>query len=208
MTLQLRGLYALTDATLTPDQTLLEQAAAAITGGVRIIQLRDKNRSDLELYEIANALQKLCTAHQACLIINDRLSLAQAINADGLHIGQHDFDFKLARAEFPDKIIGVSCYGDLEKALRYEQQGADYAAFGACFNSPTKPIAQLIPKDFIGHAKQQLNIPVCAIGGVTLSNAPPLIAQGVDMLAVISDLWTSNDITHHAESYQMLFADY
>jgi thiamine-phosphate pyrophosphorylase len=203
--LMLSGLYALTDASLTPDETLLAQVSAAIFGGIRILQLRDKTRTDADLYELALALQKLCSAHQVCFIVNDRLSLAQKVNADGLHIGQHDLDFKRARAEFPNKIIGVSCYGNIEQALIYEQQGADYVAFGACFNSATKPLAKVISPALLGEAKRRLTIPVCAIGGITLSNAPQLIAQGVDMLAVISDLWCSEDTKRQAEGYKELF---
>lgn len=202
----LNGLYALTDTTLTPDETILAQVTAAIVGGAQIVQLRDKTRSDADLYALAMALQSLCRTHQVCFIVNDRLNLAQKINADGLHIGQHDLDFKLARAEFPHKIIGMSCYGDIEQAVYYEQQGADYVAFGACFNSPTKPLAQVIAPALLKAAKQRLSIPICAIGGITLSNVSLLIEQGVDMVAVISDLWCSRDITQQAADYRALFA--
>ncbi|MEQ1636474.1 MAG: thiamine phosphate synthase [Methylococcales bacterium] len=201
----LSGLYALTDATLTPDETLFEQVAQAILGGVRIVQLRDKTRTDVQLYDIALALQKLCAAHQVCFIINDRLALAQKINADGLHMGQHDLGFKLARVEFPNKIMGMSCYGNIDNALIFQEEGADYVAFGACFNSPTKPLAKVIPPNLFREAKKRLRIPTCAIGGITLENAPQLIQQGVDMVAVISDLWGSDNITLQAQGYRELF---
>lgn len=201
----LSGLYALTDASLTPDETILEQVTQAILGGVRIVQLRDKTRTDTQLYEIALALQKLCAAHQACFIVNDRLGLAQKVNADGLHVGQHDLDFNLAKAEFPNKILGMSCYGDIDNALIYQEQGAAYVAFGACFNSPTKPLAKVISPTLLREARQRLTIPICAIGGITQDNAPRLLQQGVDMVAVISDLWCSADITVQAQGYQTLF---
>lgn len=202
----LNGLYALTDETLTPDETVLDQVAAAIQGGAKVVQLRDKTRTDADLYALALALQTLCTAHQVSFIVNDRLKLAQKINADGLHLGQHDMAFEIARAEFPDKIIGVSCYGDIAQALHYEQLGADYVAFGACFNSPTKPLAKVISPNLIATAKQQLSIPVCAIGGITLANAPILIEQGVDMVAVISDLWIGGNIAQKAAGFRALFS--
>jgi thiamine-phosphate pyrophosphorylase len=139
--------------------------------------------------------------------MNDRLALAQQLNADGLHIGQHDLDFNIARAEFPNKIIGVSCYGSIEHALTYQEQGADYVAFGAFFNSPTKPFAPVISPTLIHRAKQRLSVPVCAIGGITLENAPQLLQQGVDMLAVISDLWCSSAVAVKAQGYSNLFAN-
>ncbi|NOT85651.1 MAG: thiamine phosphate synthase [Methylococcaceae bacterium] len=202
----LSGLYAITDATLTPDKTLLTQVTQAILGGVSIVQLRDKTRTDAQLYDIAVALQKLCAAHQVCFMLNDRLALAQQLNVDGLHIGQHDLDFNIARAEFPNKILGMSCYGDIERALLYQAQGADYVAFGACFNSPTKPLAKVISPSLFAEAKQRLTIPLCAIGGITLVNAPQLLQHGVDMVAVISDLWCSRDITRKAQAYRNLYA--
>ncbi|MFI3137265.1 MAG: thiamine phosphate synthase [Methylococcaceae bacterium] len=201
----LNGLYAVTDASLTPDETLLTQVTQAILGGARIVQLRDKTRSDVQLFEIALALQRLCAAHNTLFIMNDRLALAQKLNADGLHIGQHDLAFSRVRAEFPNKILGMSCYGNVADALMYQEQGADYVAFGACFNSPTKPLANLISPALLGEAKQRLSIPICAIGGITQSNAPQLLQQGVDMLAVISDLWCSADITLQAQGYRNLF---
>lgn len=200
----LNGLYALTDAALTPDETLFEQVTQALAGGTKIVQLRDKQRSDAQLLELARGLQDLCRQYHALFIINDRIALAKAMAADGVHIGQHDVDFGSARAELPQQIIGVSCYGSLEQARFYEQQGADYVAFGACFASSTKPLAPVIDHQLLALAKQQLSIPICAIGGITLENAPLLVQQGVDMLAVVSDLWTSQDVQLRAQQLSAL----
>ena len=201
----LSGLYAITDAQLTPDFSLLEQVTQAIHGGAKIIQLRDKHRSDAEIYPLAAALQRLCQLYQVLFMINDRVELAVQLQADGVHIGQDDHEFALARAALPDKIIGVSCYGDLERARHYQQQGADYVAFGACFLSVTKPFALPIPDGLLKRAKATLNIPICAIGGITVENAAQITTQGVDMLAVISDLWDSPDIIGQAKAFSTLF---
>ncbi len=203
----LRGLYAITDNNLTPDHCLLDQVKQAILGGVKILQLRDKLRSDDELYPLAVALRELCREHKVLFIMNDRLALALKVDADGVHLGQHDLEFQEARKAIPDKLIGVSCYGDLERAEYYQDQGADYVAFGACFSSPTKPLAKQIPDTLLKEAKQRLQIPICAIGGITLGNAEQLTQHGVDMLAVISDLWQSPEIIRQAKAFSRLFEE-
>lgn len=202
----LNGLYALTDATLTPGSTLLTQATQAIAGGAKILQLRDKHQTDFELLELARALKTLCQQNNVLFIINDRIELAKKVNADGVHIGQYDLDFVTARQQLPEKIIGVSCYGNIKTALHYEQQGANYVAFGAFFASSTKPQAPVIEHTLLNEAKQVLSIPFCAIGGITVDNAPLLLQHGVDMLAVVSDLWLSPDITTRAQMFSALFA--
>jgi thiamine-phosphate pyrophosphorylase len=200
----LNGLYALTDSVLTPDETLLEQVEMAIKGGLKILQFREKQRPDEELLSIVKALKKLCKAHQVTFIINDRLELAQKVDADGLHIGQHDLSFTIASKEFPNKILGVSCYGDLDRAAYFQDQGANYVAFGAFFPSPTKPLAIQIPDTLLKSAKKRLSIPICAIGGITLENAAILCQHNVDMLAVISDLWKNPDIMQRAQALSNL----
>ncbi len=201
----LQGLYAITDTTLTPAQTLLDQVAQAIRGGIKVLQLRDKMHTDSELLSSGLALKALCAAHGVIFIMNDRLELAQQVDADGIHLGQHDQDFSLVRRALPDKIIGVSCYGDLARAEHFQNLGADYVAFGACFKSSTKPLANPIPAPLLQEAKQQLHIPICAIGGITLENTPLLLQHGVDMLAVINDLWSSQDIFSRARAFAQLF---
>lgn len=201
----LYGLYAITDQQLTPAATLLTQVAQAIAGGVRILQLRDKTQTDAQLLPLALELKALCRAHQVIFIMNDRLELAERIAADGVHLGRDDVSLREARARLPGKLIGVSCYGNIATAQQYAAEGADYVAFGACFASPTKPHAPVIAPTLIQSAKQQLAVPVCAIGGITASNAPILIAQGADMLAVISDLWCAADITKQTQRLSRLF---
>ncbi|MCS7150269.1 MAG: thiamine phosphate synthase [Caldimicrobium sp.] len=202
-----RGLYVITDEKLTPYQEdkILHMVSLALKGGAKIVQLRDKSKGDEELVEVALKLKKLCHSFGALFIINDRVKLAKITNADGVHIGREDFPLEEALAELPGKIVGVSCYGDLARALKAQETGASYVAFGSFFPSPTKPGSQIIPKDILRKAKDLLKIPLCAIGGITLERAGELIKLGADMLAVISDIWLSPDIERRAREYQALF---
>lgn len=203
----LRGLYA-----ITPDQPdgerLLADVAAALTGGCRVVQYRDKLSPMPEMVARARALRALTRDHGAALIINDDLALCRLVDADGLHCGRDDGPLGLARAILgPDKLLGASCYGDLALAEAALQGGADYVAFGAVYPSPTKPEAPRAAVDLFRQAKTQLAATTCAIGGITLANAPPLIAAGADLLAVITDLFGAPDIAARAAAYQSLFQD-
>ncbi len=202
----LKGLYAITDERLTPKDTLLEQVKECLKGGARIVQLRDKSSPDEALLPLARKLKRLCEGFGAVFLINDRVDLARQADADGVHLGKDDTDMEKARQILgPSAIIGISCYNELERAVFFEKKGADYVAFGSFFPSPTKPDAVKAPIELIVKAKALLNIPVCAIGGITSENARELISQGVDMVAVISDLWKARDIRAKAQMFQRLF---
>ena len=187
--MKLRGLYAITDSKLTPYGEIERYVSEAIRGGVSILQLRDKEASDEELYGVAVKLKRLCEANDVTFIIDDRVLLAKAVDADGIHIGIEDIEVYRAREIIGDgKIIGVSCYGDLERAKNVIKDGADYVAFGSFFPSPTKPHAKVVDKSVLTEAKS-LGVPVCAIGGITVDNGGELVLAGADMLSVISALW-------------------
>lgn len=122
-------------------------------------------------------------------VLNDEIELAIELGVDGLHIGKSDYDrFDEIRSRFGG-IIGVSCYGDVERALEFQHRGADYAAFGSFFASPTKPDSIIVPKSVISKAKEKLNIPVCAIGGINKSNIDEILEYKPDMIAMISGIW-------------------
>ena len=202
----LKGLYAITDERLTPKDTMLEQVKDCLQGGARIVQLRDKSSPDEALLPLARKLKRLCEGFGAVFLVNDRVDLACQAGADGVHLGKDDTEIDKARDILgPDAIIGISCYNELERAVFYEKQGVDYVAFGSFFPSPTKPDAVKAPVELIARAKALLNIPVCAIGGITSENAKELIIQGVDMVAVISDLWKARDVRAKAQMFQRLF---
>lgn len=188
---RLQGLYAITDPKLSPGTQLLEDVKAALEGGAKIVQYRDKESSDLDKLANAKYLQSLCQAHDALFIINDDIELAQLIGADGVHIGKDDGDIQVARQRLGKQaIIGVSCYNDLQRAHKMKKLGADYVAFGRFFPSHTKPNAPSAELETLQQAKQQLSLPIVAIGGITPENGKALIDQGADMLAVIHALFS------------------
>ncbi|SEQ41784.1 thiamine-phosphate pyrophosphorylase [Ectothiorhodospira magna] len=190
---RLHGLYVITPQ--DAGDTLLEQAAAALTGGARILQYRDKSRDHDRRLAQAQALCRLCRDHQALFIVNDDAALAARVEADGVHIGSDDGDIATARALVgPERIIGVSCYNRLELARRAEAAGADYVAFGALFPSGTKPGAVHAPLSLIREARQSLAVPITAIGGITQDNADRVIQAGAHMLAVIQGVFSAPDI--------------
>jgi len=205
--LLLRGLYAITDERLMTELDFLLKAEQALLGGARLIQYRDKS-SDTEkrLYQ-ASALKQLCKKNNSLLIINDDIELARTVQAHGVHLGKDDTSIEHARQQLgEDSIIGISCYNQLDLALEAEKAGADYVAFGAFFPSLTKPDAHTASLELLKSAKQQLQLPICCIGGITVDNADTLIDQGADMTAIITDLFSSNDIQTTASHITRLFS--
>jgi len=199
----LKGLYVITDDTLTPINTLNQNVEKALRGGAKIIQLRDKMSDDKTIAKTAIMLQRLCEEFGALFVLNDKIDLAVKYNFQGLHIGRSDHHkFDEIRANFKG-ILGVSCYGDVDMALDFERRGADYVAFGSFFTSLTKPLAGVVELSVLDNAKAKLGIPVCAIGGINSQNVQQLIDKKVDMVAVISDIWKSDDIKEHCK----LFSD-
>lgn len=202
----MRGLYLITDETLTPYDRIESYLRPALEGGAKFIQFRDKNHDDETLLQTALTIKALCGEFGATFIINDRVDLAREVDADGVHIGRDDEEFDLARRIMgKKKLIGVSCYGDIFRAKEFEHRGADYVAFGSFFASKTKPEAPTIKADILKDAKRMLKIPVCAIGGITTENAPLLLKNGADMLAVISDVWNTKEIRTRCTTYKEYF---
>lgn len=201
----LRGLYAITPDGLR-EADLLARVEAALKGGTGILQYRDKTNPASLKADIGRSLCVLCRGFGALLIINDDLPLALAIDADGVHLGGDDGDLSAARRQLgPDKILGASCYADFERARAAALAGADYVAFGAVFASPTKPHAARADLSLFGRCRRELQIPSCAIGGITLANAGFAVAAGANMLAVITDLFEAPDVEARAHAYMPLF---
>lgn len=201
-----QGLYAITPDGLAPA-ALLAGVDAALAGGVRWLQFRDKSQDAVERLALANALQARCAAVGARLIINDDIDLALAVGAAGVHLGADDGDLAAARVRLgPARILGASCYADLDRAARAAAAGADYLAFGAVYASPTKPGAVHAPLALLRAARARFTQPIAAIGGITIDNATPVVAAGADLLAVISDLFQAPDITARARAFQHLYS--
>lgn len=204
---KLRGLYAITPE-YADGARLLAELEAALAGGCRIVQYRDKTSTMTERVMRAHALRDLTRRYGAKLLINDDIAVCFLVRADGVHLGKDDGNLMAARAILgSSRILGASCYANFAMAETADAAGVDYVAFGAVYPSPTKPEAALAPKDLFFDAKIRLTAASCAIGGITLDNAPPLIAAGADLLAVITDLFSAPDISARAAAYQRLFQE-
>ncbi len=198
------GLYAITDDSLQDQLAIAIEAALA--GGCRLIQYRSKQRSASERQQEACALLALCNRYNAKLFINDDVALAKSIGAHGVHLGQEDTSLAEARALLgPQAIIGITCHNSLDLARAAQAGGADYVAFGRFFPSTTKHSAPPADLSVLTAAKTSLAIPVVAIGGITLDNAPAVVQAGADMLAVVGDLFGATDINARARAYTALF---
>lgn len=195
------GLYVIT----REDDFLLQKIETTLLAGAKVIQLRTKNTVADDVLRIALRLKELCHQYSAFFIINDDVDLAIKSQADGVHIGKDDANIRVVRNQIPDKIIGVSCYNDLNLAIKAQQQGADYIAFGRFFVSRTKPNAAPADKALLLAAQNKIVIPIVAIGGITPDNGKELIATGADMLAVIDGIFSAADIQKTALAYVNLF---
>jgi thiamine-phosphate pyrophosphorylase len=201
---RLRGLYF-----VTPErsQGRLELVAAALRGGARIVQYRDKSAGAVGGRHEAGQILEQCRRANALCLINDDVELCAAIGADGVHLGEDDTAIPLARVRLgPDRIIGASCYNDLQRARDAAAAGADYVAFGSIYPSPTKPRARRADLDLLRAARRELGVPVCAIGGITPENAAPVVAAGADMIAVIQGIAEAPNPEAAARALQTLFA--
>jgi thiamine-phosphate pyrophosphorylase len=193
-------IYAITDPALLPKQKLFEGVEAALEGGVRLFQLRNKSASAHEKLKQAKQLVKICNAYQAQLIINDDIEVARLSSAHGVHLGQDDAHIQFARNTLGKyAIIGITCHADLELARDAIYQGADYVAFGRFFASHTKPNASTAPLNIIRSAKSEFSTPVVAIGGITSDNMPQVINNGADSIAVCHSLFAAENIQKQAQ---------
>ncbi len=199
------GLYA-----ITPDwddsARLFGAVAAALAGGARVLQYRNKHADRERRLEQALGLSALANKAGATFIVNDDVELALEVDADGVHLGETDGDIARARKRLGvRKLIGASCYNRLELAAPALAAGADHIAFGSVFSSTTKPSARRAPLDIFAQARH-LKVPVVAIGGINTENAAQVIAAGAAAVAVISDLFEAGDVAAQARRFADLFA--
>lgn len=195
----LDGLYLVTDTTLCRKKGIEQVVLAALNGGVRIVQYRDKTDDHERRKHEASALAGICSDFDAVFLVNDDVELAAEASADGVHLGKADTSIETARNTLGDRaVIGVSCYNEFSRAQSAQRAAADYVAFGSVFPSPTKPYAPRAPLDIFEQARAQLDIPVCAIGGIDSGNIAEVAAAGAHMFAVVSALLDATDITGKA----------
>jgi thiamine-phosphate pyrophosphorylase len=204
--MQICGLYAITDPALLPPARLAAAVADAIAGGATVIQYRNKSAEPRRQLQEALMLAALCRDNGALFLVNDDLDLAEACGAQGVHLGQKDGDVAEARARLgASAVIGCTCHDSLSLALAAQDAGANYVAFGRFFPSHTKPLASAADVALLPQARAKLRIPIVAIGGVTVDNAPQLLSAGADAVAVIHALFAAQDIRARARQFAALF---
>lgn len=199
-------LYLITDQTLSKGRSNSEVVEKAILGGAKVIQFRDKTSSTKVLIEEGLKLGELIRKHEAVFIVNDRVDIAYAIEADGVHLGQDDYPAKIARKLLgKDKIIGVSA-GNVNEAIQAEKDGADYIAVGSIFSTSTKPDAgEATGVEFISLVKKRVSLPVVAIGGISEKNIVQVAQAGADCAAVISAVVGADDVEETTKRLVELF---
>jgi thiamine-phosphate pyrophosphorylase len=191
-------LCLVTDRRWLGERTLWDSVEEAILGGVTLVQLREKEISSKEYLELAQRVKEVTDRHDIPLIINDRIDIALAIDADGVHLGPDDLPVPIARKLLgDDKIIGSSS-ASVDEALLLQAQGADYLGVGAVFPTATKRGTEKVGLEDLRGIKSAVHIPVVAIGGIKAENAKPVMETGVDGVAVVSAIMDQTDIREAA----------
>lgn len=198
------SVYLVTDRDLLKGRNLTEVIEEAILGGTSIVQLREKYASSLEFYEVAKEVKKITDKYNVPLIINDRIDIALAIDASGVHLGQSDIPCSIARKILPQgKIIGVSAHNlnEAEKALK---DGADYLGCGAVFNTSTKKDVTTLSYEGLKEITDNINIPIVAIGGINENNIITLKGSGINGVAVVSSIIGKENVKGASEKLKEL----
>ncbi len=179
----------------------LERALAA--GPVAAFQFRVKGLGEHDAARLAGPLQEICAAHDCAFIVNDSVSLARRLKADGVHLGQSDGDVREAREALGREAqIGVTCHASRHLAMEAGEAGADYVAFGAFFPSSTKPSEHRPEHEILAWWQHLFELPCVAIGGITPANCAPLVAAGADFLAISQAVWGGDDALDEAAAVQ------
>ncbi|CWE78310.1 thiamine-phosphate pyrophosphorylase [Streptococcus pneumoniae] len=194
-------LYLVTNRYQDSLQSFLEKIETACRSGVTIVQLREKNLTTNQYYQLAKQVKEITDAYQIPLIIDDRLDVCLAVDAAGLHIGDDELPVPVARQVLgPDKILGVTAK-TVKRALEAEEGGADYLGTGAIFPTTTKENAPITLISTLKTICQRVAIPVVAIGGLTSENIDQLIGTGIAGVAVVRDLMQAEDIEAKTQAF-------
>jgi thiamine-phosphate pyrophosphorylase len=199
------SLYLVTDRKLMSSPTLRDAVESAIRGGCTVVQVREKTAESLEFFETARGVKALTDRHRVPLIINDRIDIALAVDADGVHVGQRDLPAGEARRIIgPDKILGVSA-SSLDEALAAVEAGADYLGVGAVFATGTKAGADIAAMDELRRIRGKISVPIVAIGGINKTTAPMFKGVGIDGFAIVSAIMGAPDIEAAAREMRGIF---
>lgn len=203
----MRGLYLITPNWDDTDR-LLDVTEQALQEGVALLQYRHKSADAALRREQAGALLALARKYGVPFIINDFIELCEELDADGVHVGGTDISVAQARGQLgKDKLVGASCYGDLQLARQAHAEGASYMAFGGFYPSLVKQYPVTTDPDIVLLAKREIALPCVVIGGMTPENAAPLAARGADLVAAISSVYLADDVTISVRKFNQLFGD-
>ncbi|MEA4889006.1 MAG: thiamine phosphate synthase [Clostridiaceae bacterium] len=198
-------LYLCTDRTLMTTDTIEESVELAIKGGCTVVQLREKDCSSLEFYELAQRVKAITDQYHIPLIINDRIDIALAVDAAGVHIGQSDLPARIARSIIGgDKILGVSV-SKLKEAVKARDDGADYLGVGAMYATATKTDAAAVSLEELKLIRKSVEIPIIVIGGINKDTLGNFKGYGINGLAVVSAVVAQKDITAAARELAAMF---
>ena len=201
------SLYLCTDRGLMTSPTIEDSVEQALKGGATVIQLREKDCSSREFLALARTLLPLCRARRVPLLINDRVDIALAVDADGVHVGQSDLPCAAVRAIMgPDKIVGVSA-SSLEEAVQAQKDGADYLGVGAMYATSTKDDAEIVSMDELKAIRRTVDLPIVVIGGINARTIPNFKHMGIEGNAVVSALVAQADVEGAARALLKLWKD-
>jgi thiamine-phosphate pyrophosphorylase len=201
----MKGYYFITDTNLTKAGNI-EDVKKALIAGVKFIQYRNKSGNTREIYNEAKIIKILCREYGAYLIINDRIDIALAVDADGVHIGQKDLPISVVRILLGvNKIIGVTV-STINEATDAEKNNADYLGVSPIFSTSTKKDAGIpIGIELLNQIDKNSSLPIVAIGGITLENTASVISNGADMICALSAVLQKDDIIEEINKFQRMF---
>lgn len=187
------------------DASIEECVEKSLKGGVSVVQIREKDCPGKEFLQIAKSVKEITRRYGVPLIINDRVDVAIAVGADGVHVGQDDLPCAIVRSMVgEDMIIGVSA-SSLTEALKAQQDGADYIGVGAMFATDTKTDAKVVTMEELDRIRREVSIPIVVIGGINKTTLPDFIGKGIDGIAVVSAIVSQNDVESAARELKSMF---
>ena len=202
------SLYLCTDRSIMSDTSIEECVEKSLKGGVSVVQIREKDCPGKEFLQIAKSVKEITKRYNVPLIINDRVDVAIAVGADGVHVGQDDLPCAIVRSMVgEDMIIGVSA-SSLTEALKAQQDGADYIGVGAMFATDTKTDAKVVSMEELDRIRREVSIPIVVIGGINKTTLPDFIGKGIDGIAVVSAIVSQNDVESAARELKSMFHIY
>jgi len=205
--MEIRGFYFITDSTIT-KRSVIDDVKSAVKAGVKIVQYREKNKSPKDMVKEAMEIKRICEG-KSIFLINDRIDIAMAIDADGVHLGQDDIPCIYARKLLgSNKVIGITVH-NVEEAIRAERDGADYVGVSPIFTTRTKKDArEPLGIKVLKEIKRSIGIPVVAVGGIDLTNLISVLEAGADGISAVSAVITKDDVEEESRKFIKAISDF